>query len=331
LFDASGRIQRIGGIANNITERKQTEKVLKESEGYLRSTLDGLSAHIAVLDEHGEIILANKAYRDFGERNGVDPCDVSEGANYLAVCDTASGGHSEEAQPFADGIREVLSGKLPHFEIEYPCHSPDEKRWFVGRVTSSAGDGPRRAIVAHENITERKQAETYREMGREILQILNEPGDLQESIQQVLVALKTRTGVDAVGLRLQEGEDFPYFAQDGFSRDFLLTENTLIERSKDGGVCRDEDGNVKLECTCGLVISGKTDPSNPLFTQGGSCWTNDSFPLLDLPSDQDPRLHPRNNCIHQGYASVALIPIRTSDRIVGLIQLNDKRKGHFTL
>jgi hypothetical protein len=168
--------------------------------------------------------------------------------------------------------------------------------------------------------------------------------------------LKTRTGVDAVGLRLQEGEDFPYFAQDGFSKDFLLTENTLIECGKDGGVCRDEGGNVKLECTCGLVISGKTDPSNPLFTQGGSCWTNDSFLLLDLPSDQDPRLHPRNNCIHQGYASVALIPVRiqdkmysretcnrhgfssiaqmpvrTRDRIVGLIQLNAKHKNRFTL
>jgi signal transduction histidine kinase/CheY-like chemotaxis protein len=181
------------------------------------------------------------------------------------------------------------------------------------------------------DITERKQAETYREMGREILQILNEPGDLQESIQRVLATLKTRTGFDAVGLRLQDNDDFPYFVQDGFSQDFLLTENTLVERDKDGDVCRDKDGNIRLECTCGLVISGKTDPSNPLFTQGGSSWVNDSFTLLNLPSDQDPRLHPRNNCIHQGYASVALIPIRTKDQIVGLIQLNDKRNDRFTL
>jgi len=159
-----------------------------------------------------------------------------------------------------------------------------------------------------------------------------------------------------VGLRLQEGEDFPYFAQDGFPEDFLLTENSLVKRGKDGCVCRNKDGKVRLECTCGLVLSGMTDPSNPLFTQGGSCWTNDSVPLLDLPPDQDPRLHPRNNCIHQGYASVALIPVRsqeqtlpreactchgfgymaqvpvrTCERIMGLIQLNDKRKGRFTL
>ncbi len=181
------------------------------------------------------------------------------------------------------------------------------------------------------DITVRKLAEAYREMGREILQILNEPGELQESIRRALSALKTRTGLDAVGIRLQDGDDFPYFIQEGFANDFLLTENTLIERNADGGVCLDKDGKVSLQCTCGLVISGKVDPSNPLFTAGGSCWTSDSFPFLDIPPGEDLRLHPRNLCIHRGYASVALVPIRDMDRIVGLLQLNDRRKGCFTI
>ena len=181
------------------------------------------------------------------------------------------------------------------------------------------------------DITDSKLQEEYREMGLEILQILNESRDLQDAIQLVLDVLKKGTGFDAVGIRLQDGDDFPYFAQKGFSKDFLLTENTLIERAADGGVCRDKDGNVSLECTCGLVILGKTDSANPLFTLGGSCWTNDSFLLLDIPPGEDPRVHPRNQCIHQGYASVALVPIRNKGRIVGLIQLNDRRKNRFTL
>ena len=170
----------------------------------------------------------------------------------------------------------------------------------------------------------------YREMAREVQQILNEPGELRDVITRVLATLKRQTGFDAVGIRLQEGNDFPYFAQQGFSKVFLLTENTLIAPAADGGLCRDKDGNVCLDCTCGLVISGKTDPSNPLFTRGGSCWTNDALQILDLPPDQDPRLHPRNQCIHQGYASVALVPIRSKDRIVGLLQFNDRHKGCFT-
>ena len=181
------------------------------------------------------------------------------------------------------------------------------------------------------DITDSKLQEEYREMGLEILQILNESRDLQDAIQLVLDVLKKGTGFDAVGIRLQDGDDFPYFAQDGFPNDFLLTENSLIEHAADGGICRSEDGNVRLECTCGLVISGKFDSASPPFTPGGSFWINDSFPLLDLPSDQDPRLHPRNRCIHEGYASVALVPIRNKEMIVGLLHLNDRRKGSFSL
>ncbi|MFO1491485.1 MAG: PAS domain-containing protein [Kiritimatiellia bacterium] len=136
---------------------------------YLRSTLDGLSAHIAVVDEHGDIVLVNKSYREFGRRNGVEPDTVSEGTNYLAVCDNARGDHAGEARSFADGIREVLLGKRQYFEMEYPCHSPEEKRWFIGRVTSFEGEGPRRVIVAHENITERKRAEERRQEGFDLL------------------------------------------------------------------------------------------------------------------------------------------------------------------
>ncbi len=165
----------------------------------------------------------------------------------------------------------------------------------------------------------------------DVLQILNDSGAFPDVIQRVLTTLKMRTGIDAAGLRLQDGEDFPYYAHQDFSADFLRTENTLLERGADGKVCRDKDGNVKLLCTCGLVISGKTDLTHPLFTRGGSFWTNDSFSLLDIPSDQDPRYHPRNQCIHQGYASMALVPIRDHERIVGLLHLNDRRKGRFCI
>jgi PAS domain S-box-containing protein len=190
---------------------------------------------------------------------------------------------------------------------------------------------PTGAVVTFADITERKRAEGYKEMGREVLQILNEPGGLKDSVQRVTAALQTGTGFDAVGIRLHDGKDFPYFAHDGFPEGFVLAEQTLVERGADGEVCRDADGNVALECTCGLVISGKTDPAHPLFTPGGSFWTNDSLPLLDLPPDEDPRRNPRNRCLRLGYASMALVPIKDRDRIVGLIHLNDRRKGRLTL
>jgi len=45
------------------------------------------------------------------------------------------------------------------FSLEYPCHSPTQKRWFTLRGTRFPGAGPPRVIVAHEDITARREAE----------------------------------------------------------------------------------------------------------------------------------------------------------------------------
>jgi PAS domain-containing protein len=82
-----------------------------------------------------------------------------EGTNYFKVCDSARGDQSEHAAAFAEGIRSVLSGQREEFEMEYPCHSPTELRWFVGRVMPFTNGSSPRAVVIHENITEREQME----------------------------------------------------------------------------------------------------------------------------------------------------------------------------
>ncbi|MHB8107454.1 MAG: PAS domain-containing protein [Candidatus Cryosericum sp.] len=242
--------------------------------------------------------------------------------------------HPEDVDRVEHTIRESIeSGHGFVIDLRMKKKS-GEWLWVSARGKAIALDTTGKAlrmVGTLTDITERKQAQIYGEMGREILQILIEPGSLHDSLQRILSTLRTWTGFDAVGMRLRDGEDFPYYVQEGLSGDFLLTENTLTERSADGGVCRDRDGNVNLECTCGLVISGKTDTANPLFTPGGSFWTNDSFPILDLAPNQDPRHNPRNRCIHAGYASIALIPIRSRNGIVGLIHLNDRRKGRLSL
>lgn len=168
-------------------------------------------------------------------------------------------------------------------------------------------------------------------LAREVLELLNRISDIPTAIRELLQLLKARTGFEAVGIRLREGDDFPYFVQSGFTDEFLKTENSLVARDKNGGVCRNSDGSIRFECTCGLVISGKTDPANALFTEGGSCWTNNSLPMLDLPAGKDSRLNPRNRCIHDGFLSIALIPLRSGPDIIGLLQFNDSRPNQLTL
>ena len=186
-------------------------------------------------------------------------------------------------------------------------------------------------VAVFDVIAERKLAEKRQELSTEIMIILNDSSSFVDAINRILKAIKRATGFDAIGIRLGSGDDFPYYAQDGFSNDFLLTENTLTERTTDEAVCKTKNGDIALNCTCGLVLSGQTDPENPLFTKGGSFWTNNSASLLDLPADRDQRHHPRNRCIHEGFQSFALIPIHANRAIVGLLQLNNRNKNSFTI
>jgi excisionase family DNA binding protein len=137
---------------------KQRERPAKLS-GELRSFLSTLPAHIAIVDSSGTIVAVNQAWQDFATSNGAIVSKITEGTNYYEVCDSAAGDQSEYAAAFAEGIRSVFSGEREEFEMEYPCHSPTESRWFVGRVMPFTNGSSPQAIVAHENITERKQME----------------------------------------------------------------------------------------------------------------------------------------------------------------------------
>ena len=321
--DEKGNIIGIIGFAIDITALKNTENALRKHFLFLETLMDTIPSPIFYKNAIGEYTGCNKAFesylglfRDAIIGKTVYDLFPNELADVYKKTDQELFDHPGvqvyEAQiRYANGtLHDVVFNKAT-FADQY------------GNVSGLVG------VIL--DITDRKQAERRQHLTAEVLGILNGPTNLTDAITRILTAIKRETGFEAVGIRLRSHDDFPYFVQEGFSDDFLLAENTLTVRDQDGGLCRDENGNYSLECTCGLVISGQTDPENPLFTQGGSCWTNNSFPLLDIPVDQDPRLHPRNRCIHEGFLSVALIPVRADREIVGLIQLNDRKKDRFTL
>ena len=146
----------------------------RESDRRSRAALDTLGAHIAIVEADGTISATNRAWRDFAERNGCSWTSVSEGSNYLAVCDAAAAGGYAEAAITAGGIRRILAGSIPVFESEYPCHSDDEQRWFHCRATRFLDGGSPRVAIAHENITASKLALLDSERRRDLFESLAE-------------------------------------------------------------------------------------------------------------------------------------------------------------
>jgi|GEM_PF-338153 len=154
------------GVSRDITANKRVEEVLKAGETTQRqlaerqaAILDALPAHICLLDQSGNILEVNNEWKQFALANGFSGAGFGVGSNYLETCKKATGDCAEGAKQAADICRAVLAGELSQFEMEYPCHSLNEQRWFKLSVTPLLKDKSAGAVVMHINITERRRIE----------------------------------------------------------------------------------------------------------------------------------------------------------------------------
>ena len=143
------------GVIRDITERKRNEDSLHRSQQFLKSTLDGVGANIALLDEHGYILLVNRSWREFAESNDVSE-SMAEGVNYLQVCESLMGEFASYAKDFSEGIRKVIRREIDSFSMEYPSEYKGQELWFSGMVNPISNGDCTYAVVSHQDITERK-------------------------------------------------------------------------------------------------------------------------------------------------------------------------------
>jgi PAS domain S-box-containing protein len=198
-------VETVQLIANTIwrmVSRRRLDAALRESEILNRSTLDSVNAEIVVLDPKGKITAVNQPWRRFALDNASEPGQpvpgTDVGANYLAICRDRSGCAIAEAMEACEGIRAVLEGRLPGFDLEYPCHSPDRQRWFSMRVNPLGAQGLG-AVVTHTDITERKLAAAK---DRQQLKELRQWYELTLGRENRVVELKSE--VNALQRRLGE-------------------------------------------------------------------------------------------------------------------------------
>jgi PAS domain-containing protein len=128
---------------------------IARSRGLLHATLDSLSVPVAILDREGIIVAENAVWRRVFCPGGVGDAGA-RGTRYLDVW-TPEGGEGRAA--IALGMGEVFGGTCPEFLGEFSQWRGGEHRWFAVRVTRFDGDGGARALVIHEDITERKLVE----------------------------------------------------------------------------------------------------------------------------------------------------------------------------
>ncbi|MEW8322591.1 MAG: PAS domain S-box protein [Candidatus Thiodiazotropha taylori] len=162
--------RQFAGIVHDLSRHKAMEAELEAERQFNVDTLDGLSESIVVLNQQGEIIFVNRPWREFAAANGCTCADAGVGLNYLAVSEVAA--DDPHAAQVADRLRALLAGRIDSFALQYPCHSPDQQRWFQMRASRFSHRGEQRVAVSHQDISERVAAQTALQDANERLRFL---------------------------------------------------------------------------------------------------------------------------------------------------------------
>jgi PAS domain S-box-containing protein len=316
-------------LVDALRESEKREKALSEE---LTVILDSVPAAVLITHDPGALKLT-------GNRTSYEWLQLPESANLSKAA--PEGERPETYKLFKNGmeisladmpVRISASGKEVHnyeFDIVY---SDGTMRHLLGgsRPLLDEQGNPRGAVAAFIDITERKHAEQEREIAVAFLSIVNESKGTADLVRSAVSFFRERSGFEAVGIRLKDGDDYTYFETNGFPEEFVRMENSLCAWDEAGQPIRDTAGCPIHECMCGNVICGRFDPSKPFFTARGSFWTNSTTELLTTTTDADRQANTRNRCNSEGYESVALIALCLGKERLGLLQLNERRKGQFS-
>ncbi|WP_341737179.1 PAS domain-containing protein [Microcoleus sp. CAWBG640] len=155
LRDGAGEIYRFAGIAEDITDRKQAQEALRQSEEFKNRMLDSSPDCIKVLNLDGQILYINTG--------GLCLLEIDDIAPYLNtewLCFWDGDYRQQAEQAFAA----AASGEVYLFRGYCPTAKGTPKWWevIVSPILDASGL-VERVLVISRDITDRKQAEIERD------------------------------------------------------------------------------------------------------------------------------------------------------------------------
>lgn len=177
-------------------------------------------------------------------------------------------------------------------------------------------DGKPHILTVVRDISDRKVYEKKIRASIRFLNKANRHTGMRPLWKAFIEEIRNISGCEAVAIRILDDDgQVPYAETHGFSSDFCKLEEALSIHSEQG--------------MCARVIAGKQNPHAHYFTSHGTYFVGSTSQFLDMASDEQLELM-RNTCHRFGFETLALIPIRAADRIIGLIHVADTEKDRLS-
>ncbi|WP_243450218.1 ATP-binding protein [Desulfosporosinus sp. Sb-LF] len=164
------------------------------------------------------------------------------------------------------------------------------------------------------NIIKRKEIEDELSRTNSLLKLFVQKTNRKAYLDEVLILLQEWIDCRCTGIRVLNDEGYvPYESFAGFSQEFMGSENWLSVNHH--------------QCACMRVILEKPESQDAIcMTNVGSFCCNNTIEFIcEMSTEEQSRF--RGKCIELGYKSVAIIPIRYQERVLGVIHLADEKEG----
>jgi PAS domain S-box-containing protein len=178
-FDDSSNVTNMIGTIQDITERKNEEELLRQSEINLRAIFENTDTGFYLLDKEANIIAFNKIVNEFA--NLSFGFELQEKQNLIKLF------APERQQQFADIFSETIKGTNITYEINYP-QIDGTIIWYSvsGNQVHNSNGKVVGVCVAVNNITERKLAELQLQENEKAITNLNE--NLKKRAEELAVS-----------------------------------------------------------------------------------------------------------------------------------------------
>jgi PAS domain S-box-containing protein len=321
IKDEKGEVIQIIEAHRDITDRKHAEEMLQKERDFVTAVIDTAGALVIVLDGDGRIVRFNRACERI---SGYSLEDV-EGRvfwDFLLI--------PEEIEAVKEVFNDLRAGHFPNEFENYWVARDGSRRWIAWSNTALVDEtGEVEFVVATGvDITERRQVEEYQALTARLLERLNRPDRDTDALPDIVGLIKDFTGLEAVGIRLREGDSIPCLASNGSSDFFHISRDYFDGKDSVEACAVDGKGDTFERCMCAGVLDGKTDHAEPGFTEGGSFWINSAEEFLAAGRGRPPCSEKFRAAAP--FESAALIPVRSDEEIIGLLQINDSRANRFT-